>query len=338
MFRFPLSWTRVTSISILLVPFSWMFRAVAALRRALYRAGILRSEKLPVPVIVVGNIIVGGSGKTPLVLWLAARLREAGHTPGIISRGYGAKNTKGGTKTEGVRQVVATDDPASAGDEPVLLARRAGCPVWVGRNRVAAARALLAAHPSCNVIISDDGLQHYALARDIEIAVIDGARMFGNGLLLPAGPLREPLSRLAKVDAVVVNGESDEQSLSAGPRFEMNLRMQEIYNLLNSNNTIDPARLAALRVHAVAGIGNPQRFFTALEELGITFTAHAYPDHHAYSESDLQFANCDAVVMTEKDAVKCERYATEKHWVLRVNAHVDAALAALVARKLAGKR
>ena len=333
---YPLSWTRVTALTVLLLPVSWLYRMAVAIRRALYRTGILRSERLQVPVIVIGNISVGGTGKTPLVLWLVERLREAGYAPGIVSRGYGAS----ASKTNQPRAVDIKDDAVQCGDEPVLLARRSGCPVWIGADRVAVARALLAAHPQCNIIVSDDGLQHYRLARDAEVAVIDAARGHGNGFLLPAGPLREPPSRLHTVDAAVMRGD-DARAAVAGvadvPRFTMAMDAGPFYNLLNPQHTVDARHFHRLRVHAVAGIGNPDHFFNTLKSLGLAFTAHPFPDHHPYTQADLAFADCDAVVMTEKDAVKYERYATEAAencWVLGVTAHVESRLAALLIERL----
>jgi tetraacyldisaccharide 4'-kinase len=311
MFRYPAAWTRWTWLTVLLLPLSWLFRAVVAIRRGLYQAGVLRSERLPVPVIVVGNISVGGTGKTPLVLWLAAKLRERGYHPGIISRGYGGTN-------QSPRAVQADSDATLCGDEPVLLARRSHCPVWIGRDRVAVAHALLAANPGCDIILSDDGLQHYRLARDAEIAVVDGARGLGNGLLLPAGPLREPPSRLNEVNAVVVRGATQAAPLC----HAMTLESTGLRNLTDIKRHVDATHFKGLRVHAVAGIGNPQQFFDTLTRMGIAHTPHAYADHHAFIASDLTFSDCDAVVMTEKDAVKCEAFATDAHWALQVDAHV----------------
>ena len=322
MFRYPAAWTRTNWLTLLLAPLSLLFRAAAAIRRQGYRAGVLRVERLPVPVVVVGNISIGGTGKTPLVLWLVTRLREAGYRPGIISRGYGGSVRQ-------PRSVHADDDPSLCGDEPVLLARRSTCPLWIGRDRVAAARALLSANPGCNLIISDDGLQHYRLARDAEIAVMDGARGLGNGWMLPAGPLREPPSRLAEVDAVVVRSTASQPGLLAltpGKTYAMTLEPAGLRNLKDGSRRLTAGRLRDLRVHAVAGIGNPQQFFDTLLRLGITHTPHAFADHHAFVASDLAFVDCDAVVMTEKDAVKCEPFATETHWALQVDAAVDEAL------------
>ena len=333
---YPISWTRVTALTVLLIPFAWLYRIAVALRRALYTAGILRSERLPVAVIVIGNISVGGTGKTPLVLWLVERLSDAGYAPGIVSRGYGVK-IAGKSKP---RAVGINDDATLCGDEPVVLARRSGCPVWIGADRVAAARALLAAHPQCNVIVSDDGLQHYHLARDAEVAVIDGARGHGNGFMLPAGPLREPPSRLHTVDAVVIRGDDAQPaaaSVTTVPRFAMSIEAGSFYNLLNPQHTGDARRFRGQRVHAAAGIGNPEHFFNTLKGLGLAFTAHPFPDHHPYTQADLAFADGDAIVMTEKDAVKYERYATEKCWVLSVAARVENRLAALLIERLRRK-
>ena len=302
-----------------------MFGGTVALRRALYRVGVLRSYRLPVPVIVVGNITAGGTGKTPLVLWVCDFLREQGYAPGIVSRGYGGRG-----ETMAVR---ADSAPDIAGDEPVLLAQRSRCPVWIGRNRVAAARALIAANPECNVIVSDDGLQHYGLRRDVEIAVLDGSRGTGNGLSLPAGPLRESTARLAEVDAVVVTGEPSLPGASA-TTFAMRLDGNLFCNLLNPAFHQEAGAFLDKRVHAVAGIGNPARFFDHLQRLGLSFAAHAFPDHHAYSQADLEFGDADAIIMTEKDAIKCLRFAREIHWVVPVDARVDLALGRLILEKM----
>jgi tetraacyldisaccharide 4'-kinase len=302
-----------------------IFRSLAALRRFLYRSRILSSIKIPVPVVVVGNISVGGTGKTPLTLWLAQQLIENGWHPGIVSRGYTTNTVRQKTPRE-----VAFDDAADmVGDEPLLMAQRALCPVWISRDRPAAALALLQAHPECDIILSDDGLQHYRLQRDAEIIVIDGARRFGNGLLLPAGPLREPVTRLHQVDAVVVNG-----GLISDGEFAMSLSGALFYNLLNPGTVLNAREFTGQHVHAVAGIGHPQRFFAHLEHLGLAIEHHAFPDHHSYVATDIAFDNADAILMTEKDAVKCAAFANEKCWVLRVDAQVSPALAQHIIEKV----
>lgn len=313
-------WYRRTLLSTLLTPVALVFAALTALRRTAYRRGVLRSQRLPVPVVIVGNLIVGGAGKTPLVLWLVEQLRMRGWRPGILSRGYQGSNRI-------PRQVVTGDDPAQAGDEPVLLAERSGVPVWIGRDRVAAGEALLAAHPECDVLVCDDGLQHYALARDVEIAVED-ARGLGNGRLLPAGPLREPASR--RVDATVTNG------VARPGAWTMRTEARRLYPVHAPEQTLEEAALHGLRLHAVAGIGNPARFFEQLERLGLRFVAHAFPDHHRYRAEDLRFDQCDAILMTEKDAVKCRAFGRADLVALRIEAVVDPALADLIETRLHG--
>jgi tetraacyldisaccharide 4'-kinase len=295
-----------------LLPLSAIFRALAALRRLAYRRGWLQVRHLPVPVIVVGNISVGGTGKTPLVLWLAQWLKQHGFRPGIISRGYGGRSAE-------ARQVDPGSDAARSGDEPLLLARRSQCPVWTGRDRFTAGLALLSAHPACSVLISDDGLQHYRLARDMEIAVVDGQRLFGNGFLLPAGPLREGVWRLRHVDAVVLNGGTE---CPGGECFRMNLKGAVLCNL-RSGAKVEAHEFSGKKLHAVAGIGYPQRFFEHLQGLGLAFARHPFPDHHAYRREDLDWPDADAIVMTEKDAVKCAAFADARYWVLPVQAELD---------------
>lgn len=284
---------------------------------------------MPVPVVVVGNLTVGGTGKTPLVIRLAQDLRKRGRRPGIISRGYRG----GGT---GVTEVGSAADPALVGDEPVLLARRAGCPVYVGRDRTAAAQALLSRYPDCNVILSDDGLQHYRLRRDIEIVVFD-ERGTMNGWCLPAGPLREPLSRLFEVDAVVGNGIAVPPAPTFGCRaFSMRLTVGDFFRLDDPTVRCAASDLVGARLHAVAGIGSPRRFFDQLIEIGLRASEHPFPDHHAYCDSDLEFAG-DAVLTTEKDAVKLERICLSLPvWVLPVTAESSPDLAAFVLEKLDG--
>lgn len=312
----------------LLQPLSLLFRSVAASRRALYRAGTLRSERLPVPVIVVGNIAVGGSGKTPVVAWLVDVLRAAGFRPGIVSRGYG------GT-VESVSVVPSDGEAAVFGDEPVLLARLTGCPLAVGRDRPAAGRALLAAHPEINVLVSDDGLQHYALQRDIEIIVVD-AQVMGNGWRLPAGPLREGVKRLAEADLVIAHGELPPSlRAAAGDVPVANMRLLgEMLERIDGSERRPLAAFSGQRVHAVAGIGRPQRFFEQLAEAGLQVIPHAFPDHHAYVASDLAFTDAAPKILTAKDAVKCAAFAPADTWVLPVRASIDATASQRIVEKL----
>src|SRR5580765_364967 len=247
-------WYRLSPLSVVLFPLSLVFRMAVALRRLLFTLGILESARLHIPVIVVGNLTVGGTGKTPLVLALAQGLRRQGLRPGILSRGYRGTG-------DSPRAVAPKDEPGRVGDEPLLLAERSGCPVWMGADRVEAGRALCAAHPECNVILCDDGLQHYRLRRDFEIAVED-ERGAGNGLLLPAGPLREPADR--RVDARVVNG--------AEPRsgaFRMRLTPAGLHRVDAHATPLAQSELSGKRLHAVAGIGNPERFFAGLSRMGL---------------------------------------------------------------------
>ena len=309
-------WYRWTPWHVLLLPLAALFGILSALRRSLYRHGLLRVRKLPVPVVIVGNIGVGGTGKTPLVIALARQLQQQGFRPGIISRGYGGRSRL-------PRAVTSQSEPAEMGDEPVLLAIKSGCPVWVGPDRVAVGEALLATHPEVNVLISDDGLQHYRLARDVEIVVVDAARWFGNGQLLPAGPLREPAWRLQTVDAVVINGWAPGAPLKRR-EYTMQLAGDLLYNLRNPELKARPEVFAGQTVHAVAGIGHPQRFFKQLQKLGMKVRPHAFPDHHAYAPQDLDFPESDAIAMTEKDAVKCVDFVGDNAWVLPVEAKLDA--------------
>jgi tetraacyldisaccharide 4'-kinase len=293
-----------------LLPLSALFWILSGLRRAAYRVGLLAPARLPAPVLVVGNLTVGGTGKTPLVIWLARHLADRGWRPGVVSRGYGAS-------VAGPAPVFPETDPALVGDEPVLLARRAGCPVVVDRDRARGGRWLLE-RAGCDLVIADDGLQHYRLARDLEVVVVDGARRFGNGFLLPAGPLREGRWRLRTADLVVVNG-----TPLAG-EHAMALVPGEAYALAN------PAQRRALSgwrqapVVAVAGIGNPERFFGMLQAAGLVVQRRAFPDHHPFAAADVAPTDDGRpVLMTEKDAVKCQAYALPAHWVVPVDAVPD---------------
>ncbi len=318
------SWRRRGMLAGILLPLAGLFRLLVALRRALYRIGWLHVECLPVAVVVVGNITVGGSGKTPLTLWLAQQLQQRGRRPGIVSRGYvGVGVGHHGQVSGQVREVYADSDALQVGDEPLLLKRRSGLPLFVGRDRVAAARALLAAHPECDLILSDDGLQHYRLGRNVEIAVLD-ARGLMNGWPLPAGPLREPAARLRRVDALVLNGTAA-APVEVVPAFRMRLVGATFYALADHSRSCDAAALGNMRLAAVAGIGAPQRFFEHLASLGLNFSAHAFPDHHRYTAADLSAISADALLMTEKDAVKCAGLTHRPVWVLPVSAQVEPA-------------
>jgi tetraacyldisaccharide 4'-kinase len=291
--------------------------------------GLASSHRAGVPVIVVGNLTVGGSGKTPLVMWIAEHLHARGLSPGIVSRGYGGV-------AEAPREATIASDPAEVGDEPMLLARRSGCPVWVGPDRIAVIAALRSQHPDCNVVILDDGLQHYRLARDIEIAVVDG-RGFANGFLLPAGPLREPPSRLGSVHAVIAHDiDKAELQRYAGttPLFAMTLQGEEVHRVTDARERRSVRTFAGQRVHAVAGIGDPARFFRYLERFGVQPVEHPFPDHHPFAAADLEFGDDAPVLMTEKDAVKCKRFAKPHHWILPVSAVPEPAFGEWLKREL----
>lgn len=292
-----------------------------ALRRRLYAKGWLASERLAAPVIVVGNILVGGTGKTPLVIWLAQQLMAAGYRPGIISRGYG------GHADSYPLRVDAATDPAHCGDEPLLIAQRTGCPVAVGPDRVADGLRLLE-EAGVDILIADDGLQHYRLRRDLEIAVSDGGRGLGNGWMLPVGPLREPPKRLDEVDWRVVNG-----GLTGAGEFLMTLEQGDAMRLTDGMRR--PLKdFAGVRLHAAAGIGNPERFFSQLEQAGLTIQRHPFEDHRAFQGGELAFADADAVLMTEKDGVKYRPYADDRHWIVPVEARLEARLVTEILERL----
>jgi tetraacyldisaccharide 4'-kinase len=311
-------------VALALLPLGLLFRLVVRVRRLLHESGWRQVVRLPVPVVVVGNITVGGTGKTPVVIALARALAARGLRPGIVTRGYGGRD-------DGIGAVTSGSDPLAVGDEPLLLAARAGCPVWRGADRVAAATALLAAHPDRDCLISDDGLQHLRLGRDVEIAVVDGARGLGNGLPLPAGPLREPPARLRAVDAVIINGTG---AAALPPGLPLTLEGSRLVNLAHGDTTMPLPEWRGRRVRAVAGIGNPRRFFEQLRAAGLEVEEHPFPDHHPFTAGDLAFDAGLPVVMTEKDAVKCARFAREHWWYLPVEARLDAALFDLVADRL----
>jgi tetraacyldisaccharide 4'-kinase len=293
-----------------------LYGRLAALRRALYSHGMLRTHRAPVPVVVVGNIAVGGTGKTPLTIALVRRLQAEGWTPGVASRGYG----RDGIGT--ARWVGAGDDPELAGDEPLLVAHETGARVRVDRDRVAAAHALAGA--GCDVVVCDDGLQHYRLARDIEIEVIDGRRRYGNARLLPAGPLREPVQRARRCDFRVVNASGAGEDAAGFGEWPMQLRPGMAEPLAGGRGR-SLSSFEGQRVHAVAGIGNPERFFAMLRERGIAVVPHAFADHHRYVADDFRFGSELPVLMTAKDAVKCRDLAAPQHYSVPVRAELPEA-------------
>lgn len=298
-------WNSINYISLLLLPLSGLFCIISLLRKKLYSLGIFQSYSAPVPVVVVGNITVGGTGKTPLIIELVEQLKSRGWKPGVISRGYG------GAASSWPQLVDENSSATQVGDEPKLIHQRTHCPMVVGPNRKHDIELLLEKH-DCNIVLSDDGMQHYALHRDIEIAVIDAKLQFGNGFCIPSGPLRETVSRLNQVDMLVLNGGAEEES-----SFTMTVKQ---CNSVGCNHA-ESASLNEFNgktVHAVAGIGNPDRFFIMLEKLGINVIPHAFSDHHAYCEADFTFNDQLPVLMTEKDAVKCNEFNVLNFWSVPV--------------------
>jgi len=326
-FKIDSLWYQQNWLSCLLLPFTWCYRLIIFLRCFFYQIGIFKTYHSPIPIIVVGNITVGGTGKTPLVIWLVDFLCQHGFQPAVISRGYKAKCTTF------PHQITKDDSAEMVGDEALLIAKHCKCPVMISPKRVTAVKKLLA-NKTCNIIVSDDGLQHYALGRDIEIAVIDGARRFGNGFCLPTGPLREPQKRLNTVDFVVINGKTATKETG----YKMQLQPIGFYDL-KAPDTIQPPKLLHNQtVHAVAGIGNPERFFQTLRDLKIKLIPHPFPDHHDFSPRDLEFGDEKIIVMTEKDAVKCGDFTSDKIkpkiLVLKVAAEMNQEFGINLMRKL----
>lgn len=314
-------WYEGAAFGWILLPLGGLYRLIAAARRFSYRKGVLKNCRVSVPVIVVGNITAGGTGKTPVVIWLAGELRSRNFSPGIVSRGYGGSGAGSPTRVD-------NNSPAHVvGDEPVLLARRSACPVVVDSNRVRAA-AMLTGH-GVDVIIADDGLQHYRLFRDYEICVIDGARGLGNRRMLPAGPLREPPQRLAEVDQVLLNGAA--QGLATPGIIEQTAIEFELAATdacrLNGSASRPLEGFHGKTVHAVAGIGNPARFFDLLRAAGIQVIEHAFSDHAPLAMKDVDFGDDFEVLMTEKDAVKLDSDVDDKYWYVPVILKMDSALA-----------
>jgi tetraacyldisaccharide 4'-kinase len=298
-----------------LAPLSWSYGAIMATRSVFYRMGLRHRVRVGVPVVVVGNLTVGGTGKTPLVAWLSTKLAAVGLRVAIVSRGYGGR-------ARGVTRVTIHSRPSEVGDEPLLLARRAQATVFVGKDRVAAAKQAVA--DGADIVLCDDGLQHLALVRDCEIVVIDGQRGFGNGSLLPRGPLRESPRRLRRVNAVVVNGASRNgfslPKFVSATHFDMNMRPGDARPVGGSGGLRALSSFRGAGVHGVAAIGNPQRFFDMLRAAGLTVYEHPFADHHAFKAGDLNFGDTLPVLMTEKDAVKCAPFADERCWYVPVTA------------------
>jgi tetraacyldisaccharide 4'-kinase len=313
-------WYAKSTWAVVLAPLSWLFRLISFIRYQYFRQ---QNKNLSVPIIVVGYITLGGTGKTPFVSWLVKSLIERGYKPGIVMRGYGGNLT--------ARQVISvqkTNEATLVGDEAKLLANTLSCPVVVGKKRFAAAEHLLARH-GVNIIISDDGLQHYALPRDIEIAVIDGEKRFGNGMCLPVGPLRESPNRLKRVDFIVSNGKALDNEWLMQTALS-----NEMYHLHHPKLKANLSDFVGKKVHAIAGLGNPQRFFKMLEEKGIEFIAHAFPDHHRYSKEDFAFKDNYPILMTEKDAVKCKSLSLKDAWVAPLEVNLPLSFIDQIIRKM----
>jgi len=316
---------------VLLLPLTLIFTLTVWLRRMFYRTGLLRSFRVDRPVIVVGNISVGGTGKTPFVIWLATLLQHRGRRVGVVLRGYG------GVSVQWPRDVVPETDPVEVGDEAVLIAAQTGAIVVAAPDRVAAARRAI--ELGAEVVLADDGLQHYRLARDCEIAVVDERRAFGNGMLLPAGPLREPVSRLRAVNLIVLTRRSAASVLPLPsvevPQIVATVRLGAATSLADKS-TRELESFRSGPVHAVAGIGNPEGFFTALEAAGLQVIRHPLPDHQGIQRKEIDFADGAPVLMTQKDAVKCRPFADARHWEVGLDLEVSPTDAESVAALIEG--
>lgn len=316
-------WQKRGVFAALMLPLAWLYCFVMKLRRLAYANGWFKSYPVGCPVIVIGNLSVGGTGKTPLVIWLAEKLTASGYRPGIVSRGYGGSASD-------LPLMVSPDTPASVvGDEPALISHHTGCPVAISPDRVAASTLLLS-DTDCNIIIADDGLQHLRMQRDIEIAVIASDRIAGNGWCLPAGPLREAPGTLRNVDIII--SRTDHSQLT-----DWNLTLEPIACLRVDRSSDDMHKLeefSGKTVHAVAGIGNPDGFFSTLRSTGLDVIEHPFPDHHPYTPADLDFGDGNPVIMTEKDAIKCVEFADPHWWALTVSAAVDEGILETIENKL----
>ncbi|MFZ6875476.1 tetraacyldisaccharide 4'-kinase [Undibacterium sp. Di27W] len=329
------AWQKRGLLACLLWPVSRLFQLIVTFRFGLFVMGYKAQTKLPVPVVVVGNIFIGGTGKTPLVIWLVQQLKLAGWHPAVISRGYGVH-------AESVILLDATSQPQQVGDEPVLIAARAACPVAVGRDRVAVACCVLAANPQVDVIIADDGLQHYALGRDVELVLFD-QRGAGNGWLLPAGPLREPVER--RRDFTICNLARQDTALPdmmPADTVRMHLQAGQAYRLHDDTQRKPMTQFAGQRLLAAAGIGNPQRFFDMLAAQGLPCQTRAFPDHHPFDAQSFKGIDADCILITEKDAVKCRQIPAlledTRIWVVPVEAQLDAAFAASLIQMISEKK
>lgn len=310
----PKFWYQRNFFSYLLLPLSFFYRLLVRIRRFYYQ--YRQRYKFSVPIVIVGNLTVGGSGKTPLVVYLAKLLKDHGYQPGIVSRGYGRKSGGDGIMVTSESQVI------EVGDEPLLIARKSKCPVVVAADRVTATKKLLATY-KCDLVISDDGLQHYPLSRDFEIVLIDGETKFGNGFCLPAGPLREAIARLNQVDFIIYNRSSNRFSeLSSNDEYQMFLEVTAIRNLKNPLIIKEATDFKEQTIHAVAGIARPEKFFQTLRQLGLNIIEHPFPDHYLFCEIDFPFAD-EIVIMTEKDAVKCEMIANQNFWYLEIKVRLS---------------
>jgi len=308
-------------VSLFLLPLSVIYFLISFARKYLYRFNLLKSFKIQVPVIVIGNITSGGTGKTPLVIHLANELKKNGYHPGIISRGYGPKRN-------GVSEVNQKSNVENIGDEPILIHKHTHLPVFISKDRVLAAKALIKKYKKIDVILSDDGMQHYRLKRDMEILVIDGTRRFGNGYLLPAGPLRESRRKVKAVDAIVCN----EKKVIDGS-YLMKYKSYFLINL-KTKQKIPLNKVHLNNLHAIAGIGNPDRFFNYLKALGLIFDSTSYKDHYPFTKKDFKTMNDKNIIMTEKDAVKCEKFARDNFWYLPVVAEIDSKFTDFILNKM----
>ncbi len=315
-------WKNNHCLAYCLWPLSLIYRSIIWIRRYLYRWKLKKTIYFSVPIIVVGNITVGGTGKTPLVIWLAHFLKKQGWRPGIVSRGYG------GRALHYPYRVTSSSAVTEVGDEALLIVRKTHCPMWIDPKRVRAVQNLLTQIP-CDVVISDDGLQHTALGRALEIIVVDGQRRFGNGFCLPAGPLREPVTRLQQADFVVINTDqsTDEWTMQIKPDYFYALQRPQ------NRQTVDYF-LHNKNIHVIAAIGHPQRFFTSLRCLGLRFTEHVFSDHYVFKQEDLDYGDDSLIIMTEKDAMKCEAFADQRFWVVAVQIECDQRFSKALLEKL----